>query len=97
VEVQVLRVGDAQLAALPLEATAEVGQDWKARAGSPHAALLSIANGWLRYLPHASRFGAPGAHRHYEVLMSTFQADAATLLLDEAERLDRRLAAELGA
>jgi hypothetical protein len=29
--------------------------------------------------------------------MSTFQADASTLLLDEAERLDRRLAAELGA
>jgi hypothetical protein len=97
VEVQVLRLGDAQLAALPLEATTEVGLDWKARTGSPHAALLSIANGWLRYLPHASRVGAPGAHRHYEVLMSTFQADSSTLLLDEAERLDRRLTAELGA
>ncbi len=97
VEVQVLRVGDARLAALPLEATAEVGLDWKARTGARHAALLSIANGWLRYLPHTRSFGAPGAHRHYEVLMSTFQADAASLLLDEAELLDRRLETELGA
>jgi hypothetical protein len=96
VEVQVLRLGDARLAALPLEATVDVGRDWKARVAAP-AALLSIANGWLRYLPHARNFREPGAHRHYEVLMSTFEADAATRLLDQAERLERSLAAELGA
>jgi hypothetical protein len=96
VEVQVLRLGDARLAALPLEATAEVGLDWKARAPAP-AALLSIANGWLRYLPHERHFRAAGAERHYEVLMSTFEAEAATRLLEEAERLERALAAELGA
>jgi hypothetical protein len=97
VEVQALRLGPARLAALPLEATVDVGLDWKARAGSPHAALLSIANGWLRYLPHPANFAEPGAHAHYEVLMSTFEAGAAKRLLDEAERLDARLAAELGA
>ena len=94
VEVQVLRLGDARFAALPLEATVDVGRDWKARVAPP-AALLSIANGWLRYLPHERNFREPGAHRHYEVLMSTFEADAASRLLDEAERLDRSLAAEL--
>ena len=97
VEVQVLRVGDVHFAALPLEATTDVGLDWQQRLGSQNATLLSIANGWLRYLPHARDFRAPGAERYYEVLMSTFEADAASLLLDEAERLDRRLAAELGA
>lgn len=96
VEVQVLRAGDARFAALPLEATVDVGREWKARVAPP-AALLSIANGWLRYLPHERNFREPGAHRHYEVLMSTFEADAATRLLDEAERLERALAAELGA
>jgi hypothetical protein len=95
VEVQVLRLGDARFAALPLEATVDVGRDWKARVAPP-AALLSIANGWLRYLPHERNFREPGAHRHYEVLMSTFEADAASRLLDEAERLERSLAAELG-
>ncbi len=97
VEVQVLRVGEARFAALPLEATAEVGIDWRRRIGSQSAALLSIANGWLRYLPHARDFHEPGGDRHYEVLMSTFEPDAAALLLDEAERLDLRLATELGA
>lgn len=97
VEVQALRVGDARFAALPLEATVDVGRDWKARVGTPHAAVLSIANGWLRYLPHTRNFEEPGAHTHYEVLMSTFEPDAATQLLDLAERLDARLAQELGA
>jgi len=97
VEVQALRLGPARLAALPLEATVDVGRDWKARIGSPDAALLSIANGWLRYLPHASNFAEPAAHTHYEVLMSTFEPGAAKLLLDAAERLDRQLGAELGA
>jgi hypothetical protein len=97
VEVQVLRIGEARFAALPLEATVDVGRDWKARSGGAHAALLSIANGWLRYLPHERNFGEPGAHAHYEVLMSTFEADSATRLLDCAERLDWRLGAELGA
>jgi hypothetical protein len=95
VEVQVLRIGEARLAALPLEATVEVGAEWKARAPAP-AALLSIANGWLRYLPHEKSFTEPAAERRYEVMMSTFQPDASRLLLDEAERLERGLAAELG-
>jgi hypothetical protein len=97
VEVQLLRLGEARLAALPLEATVDVGRDWKERTGSPHAAVLSIANGWLRYLPHARNFAEPGAHAHYEVLMSSFEPDAASRLLDLAERLDGRLGAELGA
>jgi hypothetical protein len=96
VEVQALRLGDAHFAALPLEATVDVGRDWKARAASPHAAVLSIANGWLRYLPHTRNFQEPGAHTHYEVLMSTFEPEAATQLLDLAERLDGELSAELG-
>ncbi len=96
VEVQALRLGDARLAAFPLEATVDVGRDWKARLGTEHAAVLSIANGWLRYLPHTRNFEEPAAHTHYEVLMSTFEPEAATRLLDLAERLDGELTAELG-
>ena len=62
VEVQVLRLGDALLLALPLEATTDVGLAWKARAAAPHAALVSIANGWMRYLPHGRNFVEPDAH-----------------------------------
>ncbi|MGH7341894.1 MAG: neutral/alkaline non-lysosomal ceramidase N-terminal domain-containing protein, partial [Candidatus Rokuibacteriota bacterium] len=54
ISVQTLRIGDAALLALPLELTTEVGLDWKSRARRhlPHGGVASIANGWLRYLPH---------------------------------------------
>jgi hypothetical protein len=96
VEVQALRLGEARFAALPLEATVDVGRDWKTRVGTQDAAVLSIANGWLRYLPHMRNFEEPAAHTHYEVLMSTFEPEAATRLLDLAEQLDAKLATELG-
>jgi hypothetical protein len=92
VEVQCLRLGDALLLGLPLEPVVEVGLEWRARAGSPHAAVVGIANGWLRYLPHPRTFAEPGAERFYEVLMSTLVPDAATRLLERAEAL----AGELG-
>jgi hypothetical protein len=85
VPLQVLRLGPAALVALPAEATVGVGLDWKARLGGAPGAVLSIANGWLRYLPHPRDFAAPDADQGYEVAMSTFAPDAATRLLDAAE------------
>jgi hypothetical protein len=92
VEVQVLRLGDALLLGLPLEATTDVGLAWKERAPSRHAALISIANGWLRYLPHARNFAEADAHVKYEVLQSTFPPDTAEILLARAVALASRLA-----
>ena len=54
--------------------------------------MLSIANGWLRYLPHPRNFAEPAAHAAYEVVMSTLVPDAATRLLDAGERLHAALA-----
>jgi hypothetical protein len=93
VEVQVLQIGDARLLGLPLEPTVDVGLDWKRRAGTRHAAVVGIANGWIRYLPHAKNFDEPGAHQKYEILQSTLTPDASNRLLAEAERLARRLGA----
>jgi neutral ceramidase len=92
VEVQVLRIGDALLLGLPLEATTDVGLEWKARAPAPHAALVSIANGWMRYLPHRRNFEEPDAHVKYEILQSTLVPEAAEVLLDSGLALARRLA-----
>jgi hypothetical protein len=85
--VQVLRIGDALLLGLPLEATVDVGLDWKRRAPAPHAALVSIANGWMRYLPHPRNFEEPDAETKYEILQSTLVADAAERLLARAAAL----------
>jgi hypothetical protein len=87
VEVQVLVLGDAVLLGVPLEPTVDVGRAWRERLASPHACVVGIANGWLRYLPHPQNFSEPGAERFYEVLMSTFVPDAATRLLDRGEKL----------
>jgi hypothetical protein len=91
--VQVLRAGDALLLGLPLEPTVDVGLDWKRRAPARHAALVGIANGWMRYLPHPRNFAEPGAHLHYEILQSTLVPEAAERLLERAEALARELAA----
>lgn len=92
VEVQALRVSELCLLGLPAEPTVDVGFDWARRFGGRPAALVSIANGWLRYLPHPSNFTEPGAHAAYEVLMSTLVPDAATRLLDAGEELHANLA-----
>ena len=98
VEAQVLRLGAVRLAAFPAEPTVDVGLDWRARlGGAPEAAVLAIANGWLRYLPHPRNFEEPGAGEKYEILQSTFTPDAATRLLDLAEELDAVLTRELAA
>ena len=91
VAVQVLRLGDAWLLALPLEATVDVGLDWKQRLGGAPGAVVSIANGWLRYLPHRRNFAEADAEQKYEILMSTFVPEAATRVLDAGEALRARL------
>jgi hypothetical protein len=92
VETQVLHLGEARLLALPLEPTVAVGLDWKGRQAGAPAAVLGIANGWMRYLPHADDFAHPEAHLHYEILQSTLVPEAAGRLLEAAEKLSAELA-----
>ncbi|RIL00849.1 MAG: hypothetical protein DCC71_18390, partial [Proteobacteria bacterium] len=82
VDAQVLRLGAAWLLCLPAEATVDVGLDWKARLAGARGAVVSIANGWYRYLPHPRNFAEPDAELRYEIAMSTFVPDAAARLLD---------------
>ncbi|MDJ0868492.1 MAG: neutral/alkaline non-lysosomal ceramidase N-terminal domain-containing protein [Myxococcota bacterium] len=92
--VQVLRLGDAWLLGLPLEATVDVGLEWKRRLAGRAGSVVSIANGWLRYLPHPRQFEESGAGETYEVVMSTLIPDAATRLVDAADALRERLLAD---
>jgi hypothetical protein len=89
--VQVLRLGPAWLLAVPAEATVDVGLDWSSRLGGAPGAVVSIANGWFRYLPHARNFAEPDAELRYEVAMSTFVPDAASRLLDAGVAIRARL------
>ena len=92
VEVQVLRVSDTAILALPVEPTTEVGLDWRARTeGKAIGKVAGIANGWLRYLPHPTDLGHPRAHHHYEVLSSILAPGACEALLDAGEQLLTRI------
>lgn len=90
VEVQVLRIGPLWLLALPFEVTVDVGRAWR-RAVGEAGAVVSIANGWLRYLPHADHFASDRAEERYEILQSTFEPDAATRLIEAGVGLWERL------
>jgi hypothetical protein len=93
VEVQLLCIGRAVLLGLPLEPTSAVGLDWRERIGCGRfGAVIGIANGWLRYLPHATDLAHPRAEQHYEVLQSLLAPGACEALLAAGEAL----AAELG-
>ena len=88
VEVQALRLGEARWLALPLEPTTRVGQAFGAGQGREQAAILSIGNGWIRYLPHAQDFEEPPGEKGYEVLNSTFVPEGAELLLERGRQLE---------
>ncbi len=92
VEIQVLRVGDAAILALPLEPTTEVGLDWRRRtAGKAIGKVAGIANGWLRYLPRARDLAHPQAHHRYEVLSSILAPGACEARLTAGEQLLTRI------
>lgn len=93
VVVQVLQLGPLRLLALPFEPTVDVGLAWEARVADHPAAVLSIAGGWMRYLPHSQNFEEPGAHLAYEILQSTFVPEAAERLLALGASLDPELLA----
>ena len=95
VTVQAIRLGPLRLLGLPAEVTVDVGLAWRERVGAA-AAVLSIAGGWLRYLPHPSAFARPDGHHRYEVLMSTLVPDAALHLLDAGATLFDALDREVG-
>jgi hypothetical protein len=78
---------------LPLEPTTAVGIDWRDRIGGGRlGAVIGIANGWLRYLPHPTDLSHPRAQEHYEVLQSLLAPGACEALLGAGEALARELA-----
>jgi hypothetical protein len=95
VEVQVMRLGPLLLLGLPLECCVDVGSEWARRAGGEYSAVVSIANGWLRYLPHRRNFREELAHQKYEILQSTLVPEAADRLVEAGAELAARLDASL--
>lgn len=91
VEVQVLRLGPIWLLGLPLEVTVDVGRAWR-RVTGDLGSIVSIANGWMRYLPCAEHYKEPDAALHYEILNATFVPEADEVLVGAGLELRSELA-----
>lgn len=84
VPIQVLRIGDVELLALPGEPLVEVGQEWTERTGSDTAFVIGLANAHHRYLPLLRHFEMSDASVQYDTVTAGLEPTAVDRLLDEA-------------
>jgi neutral ceramidase len=60
VPVQVLRIGDIAIGTSPCETFAEIGLEFKQRSPWPHSFMVSLAHGYIGYLPTPRHFELGG-------------------------------------
>ncbi len=85
---QVMRIGDAALVAIPCETFVEIGLDLKATSPFKPTLIVDLANGYNGYLPTADHHALGG----YE----TWRARSSYLEAGAAARITERLVAMLG-
>ena len=87
VPVQVLRINDMELLALPGEVLVEVGDEWTARTHTPASFVVGLANAHHRYLPMPAHFVEADADLQYETVTAGLAPIAMELALDTAIEL----------
>lgn len=81
VPVQVLRINDLELLALPGEVLVEVGDEWTARTNARASFVVGLANAHHRYLPMPAHFDEADAGLHYETVTAGLEQNAMELAL----------------
>lgn len=81
VPLQVVRVGDLAICAIPFEVFVEIGLDLKRRSFFPRTMIVGLANGYNGYLPTPEQHKLGG----YETWLGTnkVQEDASVLITDQ--------------
>ena len=91
VEIQAIRIGDAVFAAIPAEYFMEHGLRIKELSPSAHTYVVSLANGWVGYIPTRAAFERKGGHETTAALWSKMCRDAGDRMADAALQLIREL------
>jgi hypothetical protein len=80
VPLQVLRIGDVGIGTSPCETFAEIGLEFKRRSPLPHSFMVSLAHGYIGYLPTPRHFELGG----YETWPGTnfLESEASVKMLD---------------
>ena len=81
---QALRIGDAVFATAPAEYFTENGLRIKELSAPRFTFVVSLANGWLGYVPHPEAFQRQGGHETFPALWSKMEERAGRLLGDRA-------------
>ncbi|MFC1454174.1 hypothetical protein ACFLQL_03245 [Verrucomicrobiota bacterium] len=84
--VQVIRLGDVRLAAIPAEYFTEFGLKIKEQSPVP-TWVVSLANGWLGYIPTPEALARKGGHETTLMISSKMEPAAGDLLADAAIKL----------
>lgn len=90
VPVQVLRIGDIVIGTSPCETFAEIGLEFKRRSPLSHSFMVSLAHGYIGYLPTPRHFELGG----YETWPGTnyLEPQASVKMLDALIELTAELA-----
>ncbi|MCK5802756.1 MAG: hypothetical protein KAI66_07985 [Lentisphaeria bacterium] len=91
VEIQVFRIGEAVFAAIPAEYFMEHGLRIKRKSAFAHTYVVSLANGWIGYVPTQEAFQRKGGHETTAALWSKMCHEAGDRMADTALELMREL------
>jgi len=94
VPLQALRIGDVLVGTSPCETFAEIGLEFKRRSPLPHAFLVSLAHGYIGYLPTPRHFELGG----YETWPGTnsLEPQASVEMLDTLLEMAAEMAPQPG-
>lgn len=81
-EVQVLRVGATCFGAVPAEYFAQFTLRIKEESPVPHTFVVTLANGWLGYIPHRQAFERIGGHESTWCISSKMAPEAGDQIAD---------------
>jgi hypothetical protein len=84
VEIQVFRLGGIAFAAMPAEYFMEFGLHIKQHSPFDHTYVVSLANGWVGYVPTQAAFSRKGGHETTTALWSKMCHDAGDQMADAA-------------
>lgn len=87
--IQVFKIGDVFFGTAPCEYFAENALRIKEESPGEKTFIVSLANGWLGYIPHPAVFDRKGGHETTWSVWSKMELAAGDLIADEILRLIR--------
>lgn len=90
-EIQILKIGDTVFGAVPAEYFAQYSLAIKEASPLAETFVVSLANGWLGYIPHREAFDRIGGHESTWCISSKMEPEAGNRMADAMLALIRAL------